>query len=94
MNSSKRLNWKTETAPVLTDYMLRMKNAGYTEKYRAEVLQHAFSIYDKKLEEERETRTRMGAHRGRLMVPYAGWGGGGRGLLHPEGRDTGAWCNR
>ena len=53
LNSSKRLNWETETAPVITDYMLRMKSAGYTEKYRAEVLQHAFSIYDKKLEEER-----------------------------------------
>ena len=53
LNSSHRLDWKEETAPVITEYMLRMKAAGYNEKYRKEVLTHALCIYDSKWEEHR-----------------------------------------
>ena len=53
LNSSHRLNWEEETAPVITEYMRRMKVAGYAEKYRKEVLKHALRIYDKKCEDDR-----------------------------------------
>ena len=53
MNTSHRLGWRNETAPVLTEYMLRMKRAGYSEKYRREVLTHALGIYDRKWAEQR-----------------------------------------
>ena len=53
LNSSHRLNWEEETAPVITDYMKRMKTAGYGERYRNEVLKHALRIYDKKWEDHR-----------------------------------------
>ena len=51
MNSSPKLNWSTEVAPVITEYMDRMRKAGYKEQYRKEVLQHALRIYDMKLKE-------------------------------------------
>ena len=35
-NSSKKPDWKTEPASVLTDYMSPMKQAGYSEWYRKE----------------------------------------------------------
>lgn len=53
LNSSHRLNWKRDTAPVITEYMRRMKVAGYGERYRKEVLKHALGIYDKKWEDHR-----------------------------------------
>ena len=53
MNSSKRLDWKEETAPVVTEYMRRMKVAGYGERYRRDVLRHALNIFDKKWEDDR-----------------------------------------
>ena len=53
MNCSFRLNWEEETAPVITEYMRRMKVAGYAEKYRKEVLEHAIAIYDKKWEQDK-----------------------------------------
>ena len=45
LNCSNRLDWKTEIAPFVTDYMTRMKIAGYGETYRKEVLKHALNIY-------------------------------------------------
>ena len=53
MNSSKRLDWEEETAPVVTEYMRRMKVAGYGEKYRRDVLKHAINIFDKKWEDDK-----------------------------------------
>ena len=53
MNSSHRLNWESEIAPVISEYMIRMKSAGYNEVYRKEVLTHALGIYDKKWEDDR-----------------------------------------
>ena len=54
MNSSPRLEWKTETAPVITEYMERMRKAGYKERYRKSVLQHALQINDRKWKDERD----------------------------------------
>ena len=34
LNCSPRLNWQEQVAPILTDYMARMKDAGYAEMYR------------------------------------------------------------
>ena len=53
LNTSHRLEWETNTAPVITEYMRRMKEAGYDEKYRKNVLDHAIGIYDKKWEDHR-----------------------------------------
>ena len=52
LNSSPLLDWKTSVAPVLSVYMLRMKNSGYPEKYRVDTLQRSFRIYDKIIEED------------------------------------------
>ena len=52
MNTSSRLNWNEEVAPVLTDYMGRMLTAGYSEGYRKNVLQHAFRILDRKKQDD------------------------------------------
>ena len=41
-------------APILTNYMMRMKVAGYAEMYRRQTLQHAFRIYEKMKEEDEE----------------------------------------
>ena len=57
LNTSVRLDWDTMFAPVLTDYMERMKTAGYAENYRRSSLAHAFRIYDKmKKDDQEETR--------------------------------------
>ena len=48
LNSSNRIDWKTEVAPIITSYMKRMEKAGYKEQYRKSVLQHAIEIYDRK----------------------------------------------
>ena len=56
LNSSPNLDWETEVTPVLSEYMNRMKDAGYGERYRKSILQQALAIYDAKLEEEREGR--------------------------------------
>ena len=53
MNCTRRIDWKQETAPCVSDYMLRMKEAGYDEKYRKRVLLAAISIYDKKVEDDK-----------------------------------------
>ena len=44
LNSSVRLNWDTEMAPVITEYMGRMKVAGYGQSYRKSVLQRAYKF--------------------------------------------------
>ena len=54
LNCSARLNWREQVAPFLTDYMTRMKAAGYAEGYRRQTLQHAFRIHDKMRKEEEE----------------------------------------
>ena len=54
LNSSQNLDWKTEVAPVCTEYMRRMMEAGYSEGYRKSILKHALTIYDKKWEENNE----------------------------------------
>ena len=46
-NSSRRLDWKIEVAPVITEYMARMMLAGYPEKYLRNTLCRALNIYDK-----------------------------------------------
>ena len=53
-NTSNRLDWDEEVAPVLTDYMGRMYLAGYGEGYRRNVLQHAFRILEIKEQEVRD----------------------------------------
>ena len=54
LNCSPRLNWQEQVAPILTNYMTRMKVAGYAEMYRRQTLQHAFRIYEKMKEEDEE----------------------------------------
>ena len=53
LNCSHRLSWETGVAPFVTDYMNRMKSAGYGEKYRKDVLEHALRIYDSKWEDDK-----------------------------------------
>ena len=48
LNCSRSLEWETQVAPVITEYMKRMKTAGYKERYRKTVLDHALRIYDGK----------------------------------------------
>ena len=51
-NSSRMLDWKTETAPVISGYMSRMMQAGYPEKYRRDTLCRSLRIYDKMVEDD------------------------------------------
>ena len=53
LNCSHRLSWEADVAPFVTDYMNRMKSAGYGEKYRKDVLEHALRIYDSKWEDDK-----------------------------------------
>ena len=52
LNCSRRLDWEKETAPVVSEYMLRMRMAGYNEKYRESILTNAVNIYAKKVQDE------------------------------------------
>ena len=47
LNTSRRLEWSDYVAPALTDYMVRMKGAGYNEIYRRRTLEQALRVYDK-----------------------------------------------
>ena len=47
LNTSTRLEWSEYVAPALTDYMVRMKVAGYDELYRKRTLEQALRIFDK-----------------------------------------------
>ena len=40
-------------APVISEYMQRMRDAGYRESYRKGVLQQALAIFNEKMKEER-----------------------------------------
>ena len=59
MNTSSKLDWNDTTAPLLTDYMMRMKEAEYSEKYRKIVLEKAFKNYDRMVKDEEEARRPM-----------------------------------
>ena len=63
LNTSHRQDWKEDTASVITEYMRRMKAAGYTEKYRKEILKHALRIYDKKWEDHRSDKQPIFRHK-------------------------------
>ena len=54
LNSSPLLEWETSVAPVLTEYMLRMMQNGYPQKYRIDTLSRAYRIYDSMVEDEKE----------------------------------------
>ena len=54
LNTSQKLDWSLYVAPILTEYMQRMKLAGYGERYRKAVLLRALGIYDKMMEENEE----------------------------------------
>ena len=56
LNTSSRLDWEEHTAPILTDYMVRMKKAEYSEKYRKIVLEKTFKRHDKMVKEDEEGR--------------------------------------
>ena len=56
-NTSKNLDWDEYVAPVLTDYMARMKAAGYDENYRKQVLLNALAIADRKIWRETSEQT-------------------------------------
>ena len=48
VNTSRRLDWTEYFVPVLTNYMERMKKAGYRETYRRNVIMTALDVYDSK----------------------------------------------
>ena len=48
-NTSEGADWEEKVAPVLTDYMSRMKKAGFDENYRKNVLKNAFAVHDSKV---------------------------------------------
>ena len=52
-NTSVKLDWDKYTAPILSDYMGRMKQAGYSENYRKHVLKNALARFDKRLEDDK-----------------------------------------
>ena len=54
LNTSACLDWVSEIAPVLTDYMERMKIGGYNENYRRSCLAHALRIYDRMRKEDEQ----------------------------------------
>ena len=52
LNCSTHLDWETEVAPVISEYMGRLMSAGYNQKFRKETLQKALRIYDQMLEDD------------------------------------------
>ena len=54
LNCSKKLDWESDTAPVVGEYMRRMRKAGYTERYREGVLRQALAIHDTKWKDHHE----------------------------------------
>ena len=54
LKTSARLDWSECAAPVLTDYCVRMKEAGYGELYRKRTLEQALRIYDRPVADEKE----------------------------------------
>ena len=49
LNTSRRLDWTEHVEPHLNDYMIRMKKAGYHEKYRRDALVNAINVYEMKV---------------------------------------------
>ena len=49
LNTSNRLNSKGNAAPILTEYVRRIKDAWYPEKYHRLVLTHTFGILNRKI---------------------------------------------
>ena len=47
LNTSSKLEWQEHGAPVVTDYMVRMREAGYGEGMRRTVLQHAWNTRER-----------------------------------------------
>ena len=64
LNTSRRLEWNTFTAPVLQNYMERMMAAGYRENYRLGILKAALAIYDDKLEKDKDGTTPLNRPKG------------------------------
>ena len=56
LNTSRKLDWDSNTAPILTEYMGRMLIAGYNEGYRRSCLGHALRIYDSMVLDDIEGR--------------------------------------
>ena len=54
LDSSLRLDWNQEVAPVITTYMSRLMKAGYDENFRKMILSWALSIYDKMQKDDLE----------------------------------------
>ena len=52
VNTSRKLSWDEYAAPIVTEYMSRMKQAGYHEDYRKHVLLNALAVYDKKVRDD------------------------------------------
>ena len=52
LNTSTQLDWGLYVAPILTDYMHRMWQAGYGENYRKNILMKALNVHDRMKEED------------------------------------------
>ena len=63
-NTSRELDWDQYVAPILSEYMARMKAAGYSQDYRQHVLQNALNIYDLKLRKNNEGITPLNRPKG------------------------------
>ena len=63
LNSSARLDWERETAPVVTEYMGRMAVAGYSERFRKHSLEKALRIYDQMTKDSQEGIRPMFRHK-------------------------------
>ena len=57
LNTSRRLDWNTYTAPALQNYMERMMAARYNKNYRLGILKSALVIYYNKVEKDRDGTT-------------------------------------
>ena len=53
-NTSEKLDWNESVAPVLTDYMGRMYQAGYDKNYRRRVLERALGRYDQMRRDDKD----------------------------------------
>ena len=54
LNTSARLDWSEFVAPILTDYCVRIRQAGYDEIYRKRTIEQALRIYDRLVDNEKE----------------------------------------
>ena len=68
LNISPKLEWKEFGAPFITDYMVRMRQAGYGEAMRMSVLQHAERMYEKMRKEDAEGTRPMYREKGYQRV--------------------------